>query len=190
MDRFPMKMMMAVGLVVALLAPLPALAQAIRADLLPLPSPAGSAGAAIILDPALCSFFVTVINAGLLEAGPFAVRVFYDTGEGTTQPVGGLAPARPPWSRSRERVAVRIVASGSASTSITRTRCRRATSRTTRRPGTASVVVSDGGIAAHYPPPAKRRWLPLAHQYRHKTSRIARLGGAAEFCTQRLDRSA
>jgi CARDB len=95
MDRFPMKMMMAVGLVVAVLAPLPALAQAIQADLLPLPLPSGECRCTtgpIRFDPALCSFFVTVINAGLLEAGPFAVRVIYDTGELTTQNVGGLVP--------------------------------------------------------------------------------------------------
>jgi hypothetical protein len=104
MDRFPMKMMTAVGLVLALLAPLPALAQAIRADLLPLPVPSGvpieynlccdcgCENFPVRYDPALCTFFVTVINAGLLEAGPFVVAVIYDNGLRPTQTVGGLAP--------------------------------------------------------------------------------------------------
>jgi subtilase family serine protease len=91
MDRFPMKMMTAVGLVLALLAPLPALAQAIRADLLPL-VPSEDCTCGTRFDPAACTFSVTVINAGLLEAGPFVVAVFYDNGLRPTQTVGGLAP--------------------------------------------------------------------------------------------------
>jgi len=79
-----MKMLLAAGLVVALLVPLPARAQEFKPDLRPV------VGCNLVQTTTGCRFYVTVTNTGLETNRSFTVRLWYDNNDMYFQTVNGL----------------------------------------------------------------------------------------------------